>query len=276
MLLQVLIVEDEEIIRKGLELSTRWLDMNCRVVGTAEDGVEGLEMIGSLRPDLVITDIRMPRLDGLSMLEKARESWDFSSIVLTSYSEFALAKQALHLGVVEYLLKPVDEDELREAIRKIRKRRRKEQIEEEENRQQGQAGEKDVGDFTLRMKRIERSGNPYVRQIVEIVKREYDSRITIQELSERLGVSPSYISRKLREELDCTFTELLNSYRVSCAVEQLIEGTSKIYEISDRLGFGEYKNLIRVFKRYTGMTPTDFLNRRSDKEKPPGQEKDKR
>lgn len=74
-----------------------------------------------------------------------------------------------------------------------------------------------------------------------------------------MGVSASYLSRKLRGSLNITFVDLLNQYRVKMALQLLNQGTLRIYEISDRLGFSEYKHFCSVFKRYTNVTPTEFV-----------------
>ena len=119
-MLKVLIVEDEELIRKGLVYTYNWSAHNCVVVGEAESGESGLEMIRQLSPDIVITDIRMGEMDGLEMIQRGYETHTFHSILLTGYSEFEYAKRALSLRVTDYLLKPVDEEKLTAAIEKIK------------------------------------------------------------------------------------------------------------------------------------------------------------
>ena len=121
MLLKVLIVEDEEVIRKGLEFAIDWMAMGCRVIATAPDAEEGLKLIKELEPDVVMTDICMPQMTGLEMLEEALKEHSFHSIVLTGFSEFGYAQQAIRMGVVDYLLKPVDEEELKAVVEKIHK-----------------------------------------------------------------------------------------------------------------------------------------------------------
>ena len=108
---KVLLVEDEDIIRRGLLYAVDWLKEDCVVVGEAMDGIDGLEKIDTLRPDIVITDVKMPYLDGLGMLEQRRDR-GYEAIILSGYDEFSYAKRAISLDVTEYLLKPVDFDAL--------------------------------------------------------------------------------------------------------------------------------------------------------------------
>ena len=132
---KIIIVEDEEIIRNGLAISFDWMDYGCNIVGLAKDGKEGLDMILELEPDIVISDIKMPKMTGIEMIQNAKKQGkDFFSIILTSYAEFGYAKSAIEFGASGYLLKPVDEDELVELLKsitdKINKKNRQKKIEE--------------------------------------------------------------------------------------------------------------------------------------------------
>ena len=118
-MLKVLLVEDENLIRRGLQYKMDWTEVNCVVVGEAATGQEGLTQIKALRPDIVITDIRMPDMDGLEMLREGRAVCPFHAIIISGYGEFDYAQQAIRLGVAEYLLKPVDVNELKNCLRRI-------------------------------------------------------------------------------------------------------------------------------------------------------------
>ena len=109
-MVKVLIAEDEDIIRKMLVQTIDWLRMGCVVAAETASGSQGVELIRELQPELVITDISMPGMDGLEMIRRGQEFADFESIVLTSYSRFDYAKQAIGAGVAAYILKPIDED----------------------------------------------------------------------------------------------------------------------------------------------------------------------
>jgi CheY-like chemotaxis protein len=115
---KVLLVDDERLIVKGLSSVVPWEEMKCQVVGAAYDGRQGLALIRQLQPDIVLTDIRMPNMDGLTMLAALRSEYPrMQTSVLTAYRDFDYARQALNVGVCRYLLKPSQMDELEEAIR---------------------------------------------------------------------------------------------------------------------------------------------------------------
>lgn len=116
----VLIVDDEEVIRTGLTYIIDWQQYGYEKITTAENGIEGLQKIMQLQPDLVITDIRMPVMDGLDMIQAAKKQGaSFHGIILSGYSDFDYARKAIQLGFVSYLLKPVDEEELVELLERL-------------------------------------------------------------------------------------------------------------------------------------------------------------
>ena len=129
---KVLIVDDEPIVREGLEWVIDWEKYHYQIIGTAENGKEGLDKIRSLKPDLVVTDIRMPEISGIEMIRQARkEGIDCECIILSGYSDFSYAQEAIELGMLSYLLKPIEEDELIHSLKKISLEiKKKKQIEE--------------------------------------------------------------------------------------------------------------------------------------------------
>ncbi|MCR4850467.1 MAG: response regulator [Lachnospiraceae bacterium] len=121
--MRVLIVEDEIRISEGIEKLLHKIDSEYEIVGVAADGLEGLNMCRQLRPDLIITDVQMPKMDGLKMLEAVYDEGIMSkAIVISAYSEFEYARGAMKLGVTEYLLKPVNLSEFTNALEHIKLR----------------------------------------------------------------------------------------------------------------------------------------------------------
>lgn len=119
---KVLIVDDEIFVRKGLLEIIPWLDLSLTIVGEAENGEEACYMIKQLEPDIVITDIRMPILDGLGLIHSVVNDSSVNSpvfVVISGYHDFKYAQQALRYGVYDYILKPIDEQEMTEALRNL-------------------------------------------------------------------------------------------------------------------------------------------------------------
>ena len=120
--MRILIVEDEIRIREGIRKLLNKIDPEYEIVGEANDGREGLELTRSLGPDLIITDVQMPGMNGLQMLEAVYdEGIATKAIVLSAYSEFEYARGAMKLGVTEYLLKPVNLSEFSNALENIKR-----------------------------------------------------------------------------------------------------------------------------------------------------------
>lgn len=126
--MRIVVVEDEAPIREGMSKILKKIDPSYELAGKASNGVEGLELTERLRPDLIIMDIRMPDMDGLTMLEKIREKKiGCKALVLTAYSDFNYAKQAIELGIENYLLKPIKIPELKKVLKQIEENILKEQ-----------------------------------------------------------------------------------------------------------------------------------------------------
>ena len=122
-MLKVLIVDDETVVRRGIVLGVDWASMDCVVVGEAANGEEGLAAAERYNPNLIITDVRMPRMDGIEMMRRLREKESTAHfIILTAYDEFDYARAALRYGAADYLLKPFRDQDLMSAIARVREK----------------------------------------------------------------------------------------------------------------------------------------------------------
>ena len=120
-LYRIMLVDDEEEVRKAMIRQMDWEQLGFTMVGDAENGEEALEKLEQLEPDVVMTDIRMPYMDGLALTAKIREKYPFIKILIFSgYDDFEYAQQAIKLNVTEYILKPVNSQELAEILRRTR------------------------------------------------------------------------------------------------------------------------------------------------------------
>lgn len=127
---KIILADDNPLIRMGMKSMIRWDDLKAQLIGEAEDGDEALELIRNHKADLLITDIRMPGKDGLYLIHEINDHYpDMSTIIISAYNEFAYAKEALKAGSVDYILKPIDPEEMNAAIRKAINRQKEHETE---------------------------------------------------------------------------------------------------------------------------------------------------
>ena len=120
-LYRIILVDDEEEVRTSIIKKIDWKSAGFQVVGDAENGQDALEKIEQLEPDVVMTDIRMPYMDGLTLIEKIRQKYPSMKILIFSgFDDFEYAKQAIKLNVTEYILKPVNVEELTEILERVK------------------------------------------------------------------------------------------------------------------------------------------------------------
>ena len=132
-LYRIILVDDEEEVRKGIIKKINWETLGFEVVGDAENGQDALEKIEQLEPDVIMTDIRMPYMDGLELIAKIRQKYPSMKVLIFSgYDDFEYAQQAIKLNVTEYILKPVNVEELTEILTRVRENLDKE-IEQRRN-----------------------------------------------------------------------------------------------------------------------------------------------
>ncbi|WP_455650110.1 response regulator [Enterocloster citroniae] len=132
-LYRIILVDDEEEVRQSIIRKINWTEAGFKVVGDAENGEDALEKVEALEPDLILTDIRMPYMDGLTLAERVRQKYPSIKIVIFSgYDDFEYAKQAIKLNVTEYILKPVNVEELTAILKRI-KANLDEEIEQKRN-----------------------------------------------------------------------------------------------------------------------------------------------
>lgn len=253
---KVIVVEDESLIRKGLIYMVDWMRFDCVIAGEADNGAKGEELIHGLRPDLVISDIRMPLLGGIEMLTNTIRAYDYEAILLTGYSDFTYAKTAIGLGVSEYLLKPVELEAMNRAMEKavdaIEKKYRLQRFEAEKAEELPRVLDLDAIEQNL-------TGSArHAKAMVDYIKDNYARKIAICDLSGQLRSSTTSLNKIFKGATTYTFHEFLNRYRIRQAVRLLLTTDKKIYEIAAETGFTDYKYFILVFKKYIGCAPLTF------------------
>ncbi|NLC97125.1 MAG: response regulator [Erysipelotrichaceae bacterium] len=249
---KILIVEDETLLRKGLIYSMDFSELNSIVIGEASNGLEGIEQIKALKPDIVITDINMPFKSGLEMLEETKE-FDYSAIILSGYNEFEYAKKAIEFDVSQYILKPVNHKELKEAIKKAIKN-----IEMKKSFNKISDNIKEISDKTLITTKSNLSY--YVKSVISIIESEYMNKLVMQDIVDKLDVSATLLNSRFKNEVGITINDYLNRYRIQVAIKLLKENSMPIYKIALETGFSDYKYFNKVFNKYMGCSPSEYIN----------------
>lgn len=258
-MLKVIVLEDEPMVRRELVLLTPWDDLGIIFSGEASNGIEGLVLAEKVRPDIVVTDIRMPGMDGLGFITELGSRFFASGIavpefiILSGFSEFEYARSAIRLGVSEYLLKPVSDDDLRAALIRAKDRIL---FKSERNRTvKTLFAEYGTGEGTG-------DGKPpadgYVEATVRILKDRYIQGVTIEDVAAEIGLSAGHLSRLFKQETGYTFVDYLMHVRVKRAAELLRDPTVKIYEVADLVGYSDARYFAQVFRKLTGLTPKEF------------------
>jgi len=256
-MLRVLVVEDEDIPRKGLVHMVDWAELGCGVAGEAADGEEGLGMIARLRPDIVVTDVKMPVVDGIEMLRRSKEEYRYEALIVSGYDEFQYARQAISLGVSDYLLKPIDMDAFSATIRKMASK-----IEESRGLQWYSRSGADGLVPGLFAGGPPRARNRNVRAALDYIEAHYPEKIGLEDACREIGVSCSYLGELFKRETGGTFTAQLNRRRLLRSIELLRRGELRVYEIAEAVGFSDYKYFAQVFKKTLGCSPHEFLGSR--------------
>ena len=275
---KVLIVDDEPIICEGLTKSVRWADFGCEVAGTAANGMEGLESVRTLQPDILISDIAMTNMDGLAMVAAIRSEYpDIEVTLLTGYRNFEYAQRAIRLGVTRFLLKPSRMEEIEEAIgamtANLRKRgnlgtqvvdevwdmRREEDRYLYETFILGRPGEGEEGEGKAETKVKSSQANLFIlKKALLFMLRESQRKLGLGDVAGHCYVSSWHLSKLLNQYTRRGFFEILNIIRVDRAKE-LLRGTDrKVQDISEEVGFQDVAHFSRIFKSYVGTSPKEY------------------
>lgn len=248
-MLKVLVVEDEEMIRKGIVLAVDWAALGCVVVGEAANGLQALEAVERYAPSLIITDLKMPVMDGLEMLRQLRERGNNAFvIILTAYDSFAYAQTALRLGAVDFLLKPFHDGELEQAVTRLKQRMDR----------AGQGGEKGPAPLPLpELKKGDKS--KYVLEAMAYIGEHYhEPNIGVAAIAQHLGISEGHLSHTFKKETDYTLLNYLTRYRIHRAMELLRDCRLKVYEVAEQVGYRDIAYFSATFKKLVGMSPSEY------------------
>lgn len=243
---KVLIVDDEELVRHGITLEINWNELGCMIVAEASNGIEGLEAAHRYSPDIIVTDIRMPKMGGLEMVEKLREEENNVSVIfLTAFSDFTYARTAIKLYATDYLLKPFEDGELESAVLHcIEKIKASEEISAEEPL----------------LKKGDKS--KYVMLAIDYISKYFGKKdLNITEIADSIGVSEGHLSHIFKKETEYTVANYIIRFRMREATRLLKDCTNKVYEVADRVGYKDITYFSSTFKKIVGISPSEYQDR---------------
>lgn len=236
--MDITIIDDEPKIRKGLQ---HILDKQpaWNVKGVFENGAEALEYLENNTTDVIITDIKMPEMNGLEMIARLREKDMRASIlILSGYSNFYFAQQAIELGVSRYMLKPTNPKELIEVLEKIEKEHLSNRTAEKKNS----------------------VGNLLTEKAIEYIEKNYMQKISVKKIAEHLYVSPNYLSNLFKQHAQENISAYITDFRLEKSLEYLKHPEYNIAEICDKVGIGNARYYSNLFKKKYGVTPSEYRN----------------
>lgn len=255
----ILIVDDEPRTRQGLKnMLESWSGGRYEVL-TAEHAPQAMELLAKEPVVLLISDIRMPEISGLSLVERlsaveaegeAGAAYRPAVILISGYAEFEYAQQAIQLGVVNYLLKPIRREKLIDTVERAL------QIGEERSR----------ATLLARMmdrKLLEAAGElnsvvEPVKEALRYVEEHLHQGLGLRDAAQHVHLNPSYFSVLFKEQMGMTFIEYVTRLRIQKAKELLLQTKLPVGEIAERVGYQTTKYFNKVFKEYEGHSPGSY------------------
>jgi YesN/AraC family two-component response regulator len=245
MMVSVLIVDDHRHLVESLVETVPWASLGVANVAAAYSGSEALETIRRTKVDILITDIRMPGMSGLELIERARALRSgIECILLTGYAEFDYAVKAIELRTFRYLLKPVRTNELVECVRSLA------------------AGLPPATSAAPEDGLATPAPGAHQRKLVGSIEKYIAAHlgedVTLAAIADAVHLHPVYVSKFYKEATGKNVSEYILSARIERAKELLTQSTMKIYEIGEQVGYRSAQHFISEFRKAVGVTPKAY------------------
>ena len=257
-MLTALIVEDESLMREYLMMNLNNIPYLWVAAPCARDGIEATALLNEQHFDLVITDIKMPRMGGLELATHISSNIPNTDIILlTGYDEFNFARTAIRIGVADYLLKPLRDGELHSILDRLASKRNNSDMNGDLTK-----------NITLQSQAAVKSdvvaGNPniLIQRVRNYIERHYCEQISLSEVADLMDVNPTYLSSIFESEQGESYSKYVLRLRIERAALLLrTHPVGNISDIATDVGYLSAKHFISVFKKYYGMTPSEFRSR---------------
>lgn len=237
---RVMLIDDEPSIRNLLRATINWNEVGMEVVGEAGSGIEAINIIDDINPDIAFVDISMPFMNGIEFAEFASQRYpNLTMIIMTAFDEFEYARRCIGLPVFEYMLKPVVRNEVMQTLSQLKlKLDEKMPVPVED----------------------EMDAEPNSMELVRKYLQEHymDSTLNLTSVAQEFGFSASYLSRRFKQEIGKGFLEYLNECRMERAIK-MAQANVKMFQTSAEVGIPDPNYFGRCFKKYTGMSYSDYV-----------------
>ncbi|MBP1934305.1 response regulator transcription factor [Ammoniphilus resinae] len=245
---QLLIADDEHWMREGIIATLDWEQLGFMIAGQAENGEEALQIMEQKNIHLLLVDIRMPKIDGLELMKKLslKKNKLPYVIVISGYDDFSYAKQSLKLGASDYILKPVESDELYASVQSI----------VEQLKENGHYGFEE----TLPLE-VQSSHSKVIDDAKNYILTHFSQELSLQKVADVVELHPTYFSTLFHQSMGYTFINFVTHVRIAKAKELLVHTHFSIKEIVQKVGYIEEKHFYRLFKKWEGMTPREYRER---------------
>lgn len=278
--MQILLVENEKLTLEGIHKTVDWKEIGIEKVYLAINGVEGLALAKTHRPEVILTDIKMPRLDGIEMARCIREFSPESSIVfMSAYTEKELLINAIAVSAFGWVEKPLNISNLTAMIQNA--------VMYQNNRIQQKANIDDLrdnyaeslsviwsicqGDAMLEnsippklRKQFDRKEQHQLHPIIQslcghLAEHYSDPDICLQSMADLLNVSVPHLCAMMKSELNCTFVEFLTNIRIESAKRLMLRANGmRVRDIAEMVGYRDANYFIKVFKKKVGKSPAEY------------------
>ena len=249
--MRILVVDDESLERKGIRHLINKFGFELDIV-EANNGSTAMDCLRRQQVDILFTDLKMPFVDGLELSRYAREIFPHIKIIFYSaYSEFEYAQQAIEIGVVNYMVKPIVLTDFQKIMQRI--------IGECNNeKERNKLNESLIHELNTDNYSESAISSDVVDEIKKIVKHKYMEDLNLDDIAARINLSPGYVSHVFKNGTGKTFIKYLNEYRLKKAVYLLTHTHMKVNQIGEIVGFANPPYFCTIFKKEFGCTPRDF------------------
>lgn len=271
-LIRVLLVDDEPFIRQGLSILIDWQMLGFEIQGQAADGIQALEMLEKQEYDLVIADIKMPRMDGLTMAEKINSNPECGAkvIILSGHSEFGFAQAAIRNGVVDYILKPLTKKDLVSVLESFKADfiLKNQPVPAELPKQAAKPFSADACQPPMAAFPDGVTPSKEILQAVEqYIHEHYSLPLSLKTFGQEHYINSVYLGQLFKKEYGVSFKEYLNEYRMAQAARKLVQTDLRVYEIAQAVGYSKTDYFISRFVQQYGKTPYQYRLRFLQQEK---------